>query len=343
MYEAALDGGGREGNGDAPPWSRCGRTPSRLVCAVWPMKRSMPVLLLLALALATLVAPAEATAALRTPGAHAGAPARWVPPARPTWQWQLDGRLDTSVRRRRSTTSTCSTTTRATVAALHAPGRRVVCYMSAGSLERGRPDVARFPRAVVGRTLDGWPGERWLDVRRLDVLGPMDRAPARPVPREGLRRASRPTTSTPTRTRSGFPLTAADQLRFNRFLARAAHARGLVDRAQERPRPGRRARAGLRLGVDEQCFQYDECDRLRAVRRRGQGGLRRPSTACARRASARGPTPPASWRCASAWSSARGAGPAGERRRALARARARAATRAVEPVARSRASAPASR
>jgi hypothetical protein len=28
-----------------------------------------------------------------------------------------------------------------------------------------RPDFSQFPKAVLGKPLDGWPGEQWLDVR----------------------------------------------------------------------------------------------------------------------------------------------------------------------------------
>jgi len=35
-----------------------------------------------------------------------------------------------------------------------------------------RPDAGAFPDAVKGDS-NGWSGERWLDIRRLDVLGPI--------------------------------------------------------------------------------------------------------------------------------------------------------------------------
>ena len=42
--------------------------------------------------------------------------------------------------------------------------------MSAGSWEDWRADADTFPVAALGRPLDGWPGERWLDVRSPTVL-----------------------------------------------------------------------------------------------------------------------------------------------------------------------------
>ena len=221
----------------------------------------MPLLLLLALALAMLVAPAEATAALPTPGAHAGAPARWVPPTRPTWQWQLDGRLDTSVRAGVYDIDLFDHDA-ATVAALHRAGRRVMCYTSLGSLERFRPDVAGLPRAVAGRALDGWPGERWLDVRRLDVLGPWIERRLDSCRAKGFDAVEADNVDAYANA-SGFPLTAADQLRFNRFLAAAAHARGLSIGLKNDLDQVRALEPDFDWALSEQCFQYDECAALR--------------------------------------------------------------------------------
>ena len=59
------------------------------------------------------------------------------------------------------------------VASLHARGRKVICYTSAGSWEDWRPDAASFPAEVKGKPLDGWPGERWLDTRDAGVRAVM--------------------------------------------------------------------------------------------------------------------------------------------------------------------------
>ena len=48
-------------------------------------------------------------------------------------------------------------------------GLKPVCYFSAGSAEDWRPDFRQFPSAAIGRALDGWPGESWVDIRRADV------------------------------------------------------------------------------------------------------------------------------------------------------------------------------
>src|SRR5205085_397108 len=54
------------------------------------------------------------------------------------------------------------------IAGLKAQGRDVICYFSAGSYEDWRPDANQFPASALGRS-NGWPGERWLDIRNATV------------------------------------------------------------------------------------------------------------------------------------------------------------------------------
>ncbi len=57
----------------------------------------------------------------------------------------------------------------AVIDALHADGRKMICYFSAGTFENWRDDAGRFTAADKGRRLGNWPGERWLDVRSQNV------------------------------------------------------------------------------------------------------------------------------------------------------------------------------
>ena len=46
----------------------------------------------------------------------------------------------------------------------------MVCYMNAGGWEEWRPDAGEFPTGIIGDDLNDWEVERWLDVRRVDIL-----------------------------------------------------------------------------------------------------------------------------------------------------------------------------
>ncbi len=181
----------------------------------------------------------------------------WYRPAiDATWQWQLDGTVNVSYAVDVYDIDLFDSS-EALIAALHADGRRVICYFSAGSAENWRRDFARFDEENIGKPLDGWEGERWLDIRsaavREVVLGRLDLATERGC--DGVE----PDNVQAYEDDTGFPLTVDDQLAFNRFLASEAHARGLA--------------AGLKNGgplaaqfveyfdfvLNEECHAYEEC------------------------------------------------------------------------------------
>ena len=146
------------------------------------------------------------------------------------------------------------------MADLHARGRKVACYFSAGSFENWRPDAAQFPDEVKGRS-NGWPGERWLDVRRLDVLGPIIDARLDLCRAKGFDSVD-PDNVDAWSNNSGFPITGADQLAFNRYIANAAHARGLSVALKNDLDQIPELLPYFDWAVNEQCAQYAECDLL---------------------------------------------------------------------------------
>ncbi len=97
-----------------------------------------------------------------------GADARWHPEPGLRWQWQLSEPPRAPFASLDAYDVDGQETPRATVRALHRRGIRAICCLSAGSWERARPDAGRYPAALLGRELEGWPGERWIAVRRLD-------------------------------------------------------------------------------------------------------------------------------------------------------------------------------
>jgi hypothetical protein len=196
------------------------------------------------------------------PGSAAAAGGWWRPRAGLTWQWQLSGPLDRGVEAQVYDIDAV-TSSAADVAALHAAGRRVICYVDAGSYEPGRPDSARFPAAVLGKEMDGWPGERWLDVRRWDVLEPI-LAGRFDVCRQKGFDAVEPDNVDGYQNESGFPLTASDQLVFNKRLADLAHRRGLAVGLKNDLDQVAELQPHFDFAVNEECMQYDECDALRA-------------------------------------------------------------------------------
>ncbi|WP_432572595.1 endo alpha-1,4 polygalactosaminidase [Kineococcus sp. SYSU DK005] len=183
----------------------------------------------------------------------------WRPEPGTPWQWQLSGDLDLSVDV--PVYDVDYQVPREVVDRLHAQGRRVICYVSAGTVEEYRDDAHRFPDEVVGNVLGDWPDERWLDVRRLDVIGPVLLERLDVCRAKGFD-AVEPDNVDAWANDSGFDLTGEDQLRFNRWLAAAAHERGMgvalkndLDQVPELV-------GDFDFAVNESCARYEECDAL---------------------------------------------------------------------------------
>ncbi|WP_420868778.1 endo alpha-1,4 polygalactosaminidase [Cupriavidus pauculus] len=183
-------------------------------------------------------------------------PARWMPSVNDTWQLQLQGTINTSYNAAVFDIDLFDTP-QATINALKAQGKRVVCYFSAGSSENWRPDFSKFKAADMGNALDGWAGERWLDTRSANVravmMARMDLAKSKGC--DGVD----PDNVDGYTNKPGFPLTAATQLDYNRFLATQAHARGLAVGLKNGVAQLSDLASAFDFAVNEQCFQYNEC------------------------------------------------------------------------------------
>lgn len=175
-----------------------------------------------------------------------------------TWNLQLQGTLNTSYPVDVYDIDLFDTSA-STIANIQAAGHRVVCYLSAGSYEEWRTDAGDFLETDLGNNMDGWPGEKWVDIRSLNVFSIMQARMDLAV-NKGCDGVGFDNVTVYIEPNTGITATATDQLAFNRNLFNEAHRRGLsvalkndldqiddlVDYAD--------------MIVNEQCHQYDECD-----------------------------------------------------------------------------------
>jgi hypothetical protein len=206
------------------------------------------------------VAPPSAVSSGKT-GAAAPEhrPARWRARAGLTWQWQLTGELDLTVDADVYELDAFTTPADA-VARLHAAGRRVICYVNAGAHEDFRPDAGRYPAALLG-TANGWPGERWVDVRQWPQLEPVLRERLRMCREKGFDAVEADNVDGFTHD-TGFGLTAADQLLFNRRVAALAHSLGLAAGLKNDLDQAAALQPWFDFAVNEECFRFGECAKL---------------------------------------------------------------------------------
>lgn len=190
-------------------------------------------------------------------GATAAEADIWQPAPKTTYDWALANQI-TSLPPVQVIDLDMFETRAATVSAIHAAGKTAICYISFGSWENWRPDKGKFPAAVIGKPLDGWPGERYLDIRRLGVLGPLFNARLALCKAKGFD-AVEPDNLDAYQAASGFPLTRADELAFINWLATAAHTHGLSIGLKNVPEFTRLLVSRFDWALTEDCFKQGWC------------------------------------------------------------------------------------
>ena len=146
-----------------------------------------------------------------------------------------------------------------TITKLHQLGRKVICYFSAGSFENWRPDAGSFSNKTdLGKPLDGWAGEWWLNTNSSNVrnimLSRLDLAVTKgcngvdPDNMDGFDNDN------------GLGLTQGDAVDYVNFLADAAHARNLSVGLKNAGEIIPQVLGKMQWAVNEQCVQYGECD-----------------------------------------------------------------------------------
>ena len=227
-----------------------GRRHLRGALSTFPRRlTALPVVLLLAASLA----------ACNSIPLQDRASGRWRPAPGSSWQWQLTGDLDLGVDAAVYELDAFSTDA-GVVARLHAAGRRAICYVDAGTHEDCRPDAGSVPPDVLGKPND-WPGERWIDIRRWDVLAPVLAGRLQLCRSKGFDGVELDNVDGYLAD-TGFPLTAADQLAFNRRLADLAHGHGLAAGLKNDLEQTEALEPAFDFAVNEECFAEDECERL---------------------------------------------------------------------------------
>ena len=186
-----------------------------------------------------------------------------------SWQWQLGGGavdetvLDAVDNPKKMYDIDLFGTDAATIARLQAKGITVICYMETGASENYRPDAAQYPEAVLGNAVDGFPNERFVDIRQISTLLPIIEARLDLATSKGCDGIEPDLDDTYNGYDTGFDLTQADQLAFNRAVADAAHARGLsIGLKNGASEDGEFERAMAQFtdwALNEECNTFDEC------------------------------------------------------------------------------------
>lgn len=174
-----------------------------------------------------------------------------------SWQIQYSGEMDYSLDVDLFNLDLFNTDVQ-TIAGLRDRGIFVMCYFSAGSHEDWRPDADEFPVETLGKPMQGWEGETWLDIRQLDALKPVMESRLDMAAAKGCDGVD-PDNVNGYENDTGFPLTYNDQLAFNIYLSNAAHQRGLLIGLKNDLDQIEDLLPFFDWALNEQCFTYEEC------------------------------------------------------------------------------------
>ncbi|MEA3521688.1 MAG: endo alpha-1,4 polygalactosaminidase [Campylobacterota bacterium] len=194
-----------------------------------------------------------------------GTPApKWYQPTKDTtWQWQLQPRDDEETVNITYDVDLYDidlfNTPQSIIDQLHKDGRKVICYISAGTKENNRPDSDDFPEEAIGNSLENW-DEWWVDIRNEEIRDIMTARMDLAVEKncDGIE----PDNIDAYTNDPGFDFTAEDQLEYNTFLADEAHKRGLSIGLKNDLNQIKQLVDSFDFVINEQCYQYDECDLL---------------------------------------------------------------------------------
>ena len=146
------------------------------------------------------------------------------------------------------------------MAHIQGQGAKVICYFSGGSYENWREDKDQFQDGDLGSGLEGWDGENWININSDNVRkimeGRLDMAK-----QKGCNGVD-PDNVDGYNNDNGLGLTSDDSVNYMHFLADAAHARGLSIGLKNALEIVPQVVDKMQWTVNEQCLEYDECDRL---------------------------------------------------------------------------------
>ncbi|TKX19031.1 putative glycoside-hydrolase family GH114 protein [Elsinoe australis] len=195
-------------------------------------------------------------------GLVAAAPAKkvWQPAAGTSWQIVLDEK--------------CAATTAlavdvqaydldlfdtdvATINALHAKGKKVMCYFSAGSYEPYRPDSKQFKSDDMGSVMEGWEDEKWLKTNSANVRKIMAARIALAATK-GCD-AIDPDNVDGYSNTNGIGLKQADAVNYVQWMSQQATSKGMSIGLKNAGDLVPKVMSSVHFSVNEQCHQYNEC------------------------------------------------------------------------------------
>lgn len=175
-----------------------------------------------------------------------------------TWNWQLNGEPNLEPAADVYVLDMFAQLTDNSIEELHAKGRQVICYFSAGTYEPWRPDIELFAEYELGKPYIGFDNENWVDITNPGIvklmINRLDMAVAIGCDGVELDNVDGFVNDT------GFNLTQQNALDYTRIMANEAHNRGLAVALKNNVELVPEAVDYFDLLINEECFEWNECE-----------------------------------------------------------------------------------
>ncbi|KAF9765566.1 hypothetical protein IL306_002138 [Fusarium sp. DS 682] len=149
---------------------------------------------------------------------------------------------------------------KSTITAMQKAGKKVICYFSAGSWENWRKDKGQFPEKDLGKVMDGWPDERWVNISSPAVRAIMAQRIKLAVEKgcdaidpdnmDGYSKQND----------NGLSLTEEDTILYVQFLSAEAAKYNMVMGMKNGGDVTQEVLPFVAFCINESCIQYSECD-----------------------------------------------------------------------------------
>jgi hypothetical protein len=190
-------------------------------------------------------------------GPAGGAEGHWVPPEDLTWYWQLQGIVNNSEPVQAYDIDGFDNEA-SEVATLHDKGIKAICYVDVGTWESWRPDASSFPSSVIGAE-NGWPGEKFLDIRALSTLEPIMTKRFEMCRAKGFDAVEPDNIDTYEEPATGIPLTGAEQITYDTWVADEVHSLGMAVLQKNDGDQTSSLKTHFDGALTEECNVYSEC------------------------------------------------------------------------------------
>lgn len=194
----------------------------------------------------------------------------WIPKPGTSWQWDLSGTVSELEIAADVYDIDGFENDAEVVSQLHAAGKKVICYLSVGTHEPGRPDAEDFPKAGLGKYWPEW-GETYIDIRseairaviakRLDMCQAKGFDGVEPDNMDMFEGGQSDT---------GFPLTEADGVDYAKWLASETHARGMSIGQKNASSITAEIEADFDWALTEDCYADGWCDDMKSYPAHGK-------------------------------------------------------------------------